>query len=643
MIKRYTIALVLILVLAGAYQVNRIASSLSLPSSPQEIAEIRAKAAQQREDIAYQPGKLVLEKRAFNPVKNVYFGDLHVHTDISGDAFLFGNRFDMDAAYGFAKGEALELRTGEQVVLSRPLDFVALTDHAETFGRVDACLSGGLSDSAQRACDDLIEPTFVGFMKLRARAEERPFPRNLAVFDGDAERERLFAAATWKKIVAAAERHNEPGVFSTFAGYEYSPALIDRGKHHRNIIFRSSDTPEFAVSAADAASEIDLWKQLSESCTGDCEFFTIPHNPNKSWGLAFASHTIDGVPYTDSDWALRARVEPIVEMFQIKGNSECSFGFGATDEECGFEQFFPPCEAGETTACIQPTSMVRDGLKKGLVLEQTLGFNPLRFGLIGATDTHNSNPGDVEEWDYRGSTTFASSPAAQRLNTSNVTGIRNNNPGGLAAVWAPQNTREALFGAMQRREVYATSGTRIKLRFFASFVFDEGFEKDPNLELAYREGVPMGSVLQAAEQDGPSFFIWATQDPLHAPLAKVQIVKAWRMGGETHERVFDVACADSKIDPETGRCESNGASVDITDCRWAADVGDSEIRTLWSDPEYDPTNDAFYYARVVQNPTCRWTTYDSLRLGVEPPSDVPMLVTEMAWSSPIWLTPGALE
>jgi hypothetical protein len=216
-------------------------------------------------------------------------------------------------------------------------------------------------------------------------------------------------------------------------------------------------------------------------------------------------------------------------------------------------------------------------LKKGLVLEDTLGFNPLQFGFIGSTDTHNSNPGDTEEWDYRGSTTFSSSPASQRLNVSNVTGIRNNNPGGLAAVWAAENTRDALFDAMKRREVYATSGTRIKLRFFAGFNFPD-LANDPDMKSAYSLGVPMGSVLNAGLDGSPSFFVWASQDPLNAPLAKIQIIKAWRVGDETFEQVFDVHCADSTIDPETQRCSDNGASVNPSDCRWSTDRGDSEAR-----------------------------------------------------------------
>jgi hypothetical protein len=390
------------------------------------------------------------------------------------------------------------------------------------------------------------------------------------------------------------------------------------------------------VSAFDAASEIDLWKELEATCTGDCQFLTIPHNMNKTWGLAFSGETIDGVAYTDDDWRLRERSEPLVEMFQIKGNSECSVAFGAGDEECGFEQFFPPCGDGQETLCIHPTSMVRDGLKIGLALEDQLGVNPLKFGMIGSTDTHNSNPGDAEEWDYRGAVTFASSPAERRVDSSNVTGIMQNNPGGLAAVWAAENTREALFDAMKRKEVYATSGTRIKLRTFAGFELPANIASTGDLAAAYENGVPMGGSLDA-EEGTLSLFVWAVKDPDNAPLAKLQVIKGWIENGERQEIVHDIACGASRLDMETGKCAANGAKVDMTDCSWSNLAGASELKTLWTDPDYNQAEDAFYYVRVVQNPTCRWTTYDSLRLGREPPTDVPATVTEMAWASPVWV------
>jgi hypothetical protein len=545
-----------------------------------------------------------------------------------------GNRLDLDAAYRIAKGEPANIASGERVELTRPLDFAAVTDHAEGFGRVLVCNEAKLQGVAREGCDLFDSPTLLSFLSLRGRVETRPLVEDLSFFGNDKRVERTYHADTWEKIKDAAERHNEPGTFTTFAGYEYSPALPDRGKHHRNVIFRSAKTPDYAVSAFDAASEIDLWKRLETTCRDDCQFLTIPHNPNKTWGLAFASVTIDGIPYTVEDWKLRERSEPIVEMFQIKGNSECSTAFGAGDEECGFEQFFPVCEDGQKTSCIYPTSMIRDGLQKGLALEDELGVNPLRFGLIGSTDTHNSNPGDAEEWDFRGATGYGGSPAVRRLDS--VTGGREVNPGGLAAVWAEENTREALFDAMKRKEVYATSGTRIRLRAFAGFDLPVDIVETGDVAAAYEAGVPMGGSLDG-QAGALSLFVWAMKDPDNAPLAKVQVVKGWIKNGERQEIVHDIACGGSELDPRTGKCVPNGASVDMTDCRWTDEGDASELKVRWTDPDYDAREDAFYYVRVVQNPTCRWTTYDSLRLGRKPPDDVPAVVTEMAWGSPIWV------
>jgi hypothetical protein len=604
------------------------------PDGPEAEAALAAAIAAQDEDAFYRPARVSREIQPANPLNNVYFGDLHIHSSLSSDSYLLGNRLDLDAAYRIAKGESTKIATGERVELTRPLDFAAVTDHAEGFGRTLACNDAALGEAAKEGCEIFESPTLLSFLSLRRRVETRPLIKDLSVFGNDEAVERTYHTKTWEKINEAAERHNKTGKFTTFAGYEYSPALPDRGKHHRNIIFRTENTPDYAVSAFDAASELDLWKRLEATCTEDCQFLTIPHNPNKTWGLAFASATIDGIPYTVDDWKLRERSEPIVEMFQIKGNSECSTAFGAGDEECGFEQFLPPCAEGQNTSCIHPTSMIRDGLQKGLALEDEIGINPLQFGLIGSTDTHNSSPGDVEEWDFRGSTGYGGSPAARRLDS--VTGGREVNPGGLAAVWAEENTREALFDAMKRKEVYATSGTRIKLRAFAGFDLPADITETGDLAAAYEAGVPMGGSLDGQPNE-LSLYVWAVRDPDNAPLAKVQVIKGWIENGERREIVHDIACGGSQLDPLTGKCAPNGAKVDMTNCSWI-DVGEaSQLKVLWTDPDYNAHEDAFYYVRVVQNPTCRWTTYDSLRLGREPPSDVPATVTEMAWASPIWV------
>ncbi len=638
--KRWAGLAAMLLVGFGAYRIWRLSEAALMPSTEAEIASVRAVSAAQDEEAFFRPDNQPFEPQPTNPLNNVYFGDLHIHTNISSDAYLFGNRLDMDTAYRFAKGETgATLRTGEYVEISRPLDFAALTDHAETFGRRQACESPGASDVARAACDQLEVPSLIGFMQLRQRAEQRPPVRPMAVFNDNPKLERSYAAETWQQVQMAANRHYEPGRFTTFAAYEYSPAMPDRGKNHRNIVFRGNDVPKYAVSSFDAISEIELWRQLEATCTADCQFLTIPHNMNKTWGLAFAGETIDGVAYAEEDWKLRERNEPLVEMFQIKGSSECSMMFGAGDEECGFEQFLPPCAKGQETSCLPTTSMARDGLRIGLELEDEIGVNPLEFGMVGSTDTHNSNPGDTEEWDYRGATSFASSPAARRMSPDNVTGIRNNNPGGLAAVWAPENTREALFDAMKRKEVYATSGTRIVLRMFAGFELPADIAETADLTAAYEHGTPMGGRLNAISAGGNavSLFVWATQDPISAPLARIQIVKGWIENGESHEAVYDVACGGSALNPTTAKCAPNGATVDLSDCSWDTTVGASDLKATWTDPDFDSAEDAFYYARVVQNPTCRWTTYDSLRLGLAPLADSHTTVSEMAWGSPVWV------
>ena len=377
---------------------------------------------------------------------------------------------------------------------------------------------------------------------------------------------------------------------------------------------------------------------LNKDCKDPCEFLTIPHNPNLTWGLAFASHTIDGDAYTIDDWKQRDKFGPLVEMYQIKGSSECSIGFGATDEECNFEQFYPPCKEDNETGCITPTSMARDGLKKGIKLENEMGFNPLDFGMIGATDNHNSSPGDTEEWDYRGSAGAFTGTAKSRLSTGSRTTLINN-PGGLAAVWSEENTRDSIFDAMQRKEVYATSGTRIRLRFFASFDYQSNLaELDEPIETAYNQGYPMGSTINSSQNKSPTFFVLAEQDLLDAPLDKIQIIKGWTEKGELNEEVVDVICSEGRvINSTTNRCSPIDTKVDLTDCSFDKSRGAKTLKALWTDSNYSPLQNAFYYARVIQNPTCRWSTYDSLRYEVEPPKDYPATITEMAWSSPIWI------
>lgn len=633
--------LIIIAAVGGAYFYAQQRLNTTL-ISPEIIEDLKVVAAAQNEEAFHRPTPQPAQYPDPSETKNLYWGDVHSHTNLSFDAYIFGNRLTLDQAYEMARGEAYTNPVGEVMQLSRPLDFVAITDHAEGFGLHEACAHHADKPALKEMCDRLQKPDVRFFLELRRQGEMRPPVSQLGALLGDQKLAHDLAKETWAKIAETADRYNDPGKFTAFASYEYSPPLPDNGKIHRNIIFRGSEVPDHAVSAFDALSEIDLWRQVSDSCEAPCQYLTIPHNPNKTWGLAFAGITIDGDAYTADDWMTRKRVEPLVEMFQIKGNSECAVGIGTTDEQCAFEQFFPVCEEGQETLCIKDTSMMRDGLKKGLKLQEELGVNPLAFGLVGSTDTHNSNPGDTEEYDFRGESAAQSAPAQSRLHSKlgKSRGQLKRNPGGLAAVWAPENTRAALFDAMMAKETYATSGTRIELRFFGSFNYDDALlAAEDQVAAAYAAGVPMGGMLMPSPQGAPAFWVMARQDPMDAPLDKVQVIKSWRENGETQEVIYDVACADGRLpDPDTHRCPLTTAKVDLSNCAFEEDKGAEALSTLWRDPDYAPTQNAFYYVRVIQNPTCRWSTYDALRIGEAPPEGLPATSTEMAWSSPIWIT-----
>ncbi len=618
------------------------------------------------------PEPLPLVEQAYNPLKNVYWGDLHVHTTESFDAVLFGTTLDIADAYRFAAGESLQSAGGETMQLSRPMDFVAITDHAESFGTRTRCTESNLSWREKFHCSLMGTPNIVTFLAVQAIAGEnsekatsdeapgvyqnqvrpRPSLRSWPICAGDEDDpDRCYrdSIRDWTRYKQLADKHYQPGILTTFAAYEYSPPLTDAGKHHRNVIFNGADLPEHAASYLDQGSAIDLWSALEESCTGQCDFLTIPHNMNKSWGLVYSPHTWDGKTYDEQAWRLRSRREPLAEIYQVKGSSECALGVGAADEECGFGQVLPPCEQGQVSGCAFTTSFARQGLKIGLQLQQELGFNPLAFGMIGATDTHNASPGDAEEWDFVGKVAAASSPAARRMKEwpdrrPFESMLQFHTSGGLAAVWAEENTRDSIFQALQRREVYATSGPRITLRFFAGWGFDSDIAAEPEaIALATAGGVPMGGVLETTgKPDSPMFFVWAGADLMSAPLQRLQMVKGWvASDGKTHEVVTDIACAGGlPVSPDTGRCANNDATVNTDDCSLLGENGSPQLATTWKDPDYQSAQSAFYYVRALQNPTCRWSTYDALRLGLEPPSHVPATIRERAWSSPIWLNPN---
>jgi hypothetical protein len=641
--KKWILIILVVLVAGGGWYVYESMSSKLMRLTPEVIERLHETVAAENEAAIVKPSFRERKSHPVDPLKTVYFGDLHVHTSLSFDAYIAGNRIDPMQAYRFAKGEGFELVSGEVVQLTTPLDFVAITDHAESFGLFEGCADPEITPEQREFCSQFDNPSLSLFLELRNEAIQRP-PVRPEYCGEDGAFCIGHGRTTWAKIQEAADAAYEPGRFTSLYGYEYSPVWPRGGSTHRNVLFRTRSVPDLVVSAYDADTAVDLWKILESTCTGECEFLTIPHNLNRYYGKAFSGLDEDGNAYSEMDWIRRRSFEPLVEVFQTKASSECALGVGTTDEECGFEQFFPLCDEGESEACAGSNSFARDGLKFGLELEADLGFNPLQFGFVGSTDTHNSNPGDTEEWDYRGKAGLKDATARKRLaeRSFGPSVPITHNPGGLAAVWAKENVREAIFDALKAKETYATSGTRIRLRVFAGWDFQPELLDDPELVAkAYSGGVPMGGILEANPADtNPGFLVWAIKDPVHANLDRIQIVKGWREDGVQHEQVFDIACSDGLVpDAKTGRCPDNGARVDLRTCQTTDDTGDAELKVLWEDRNFDPRNPAFYYVRVLQNPTCRWSTYDAIRLGLDPIGEVSPTVQERAWSSSIWYSP----
>lgn len=598
---------------------------------------------------------------ARNPQRDAYFGELHLHTKYSMDANVFGNRLDPRMAYRFAQGEALEIGdSGIVQKIATPLDFAAVTDHAEGMGGVSQCLNSASSTYWSVDCIGMrykFLPLFPRLFNALVQTGDKRgyYPPAMCGKDG---KDCISAAPSiWQDIQNAANEAYRPGQFTTFIGYEYSPTLAMGGMLHRNVIYRGAKVPDTVFGAVDGFAE-DLLRWLDTNCTGDCKALSIPHNPNFSWGLMFGERNSDASPVTRDNLALRAKYERLVEIFQAKGGSECARGLGNTDEECGFENLWPVCKPDEQAVndktgihavrCVAQNDMVRNVLKKGLAEEKKWGFNPFKFGFVGGTDNHNGMPGDTTERGYNGHATPIDTTPEYRLGmkqtiVSKKLGIAPGgiNPGGLTGVWAEENTRSSIWDGLQRRESWGTSGTRLRVRFFGGFSLPANLHQQPDmLKTAYAQGVPMGGDLPAAVTGkAPSFVVWALRDAQSAPLQRVQIVKGWVEGEQTREQVYDVACSDGlKPDAATHHCADNGAKVNLQDCSYSTDKGASELATTWTDPDFQPKQSAFYYVRVLENPTCRYSQYDALKLGVPHPTNVPQTIQERAWSSPIWYT-----
>ena len=609
--------------------------------------DVRAAAAETRESTGPRESTPSAQAppAAPNPLRNLYFGDLHTHTNLSYDAFLNGTRATPDDAYRYAQGEALTHAAGFEIQLDRPLDFFAVTDHASFLGMLPAMLDP--EHEASRHPDaalarGIASGALAGAERQAAYAAIRA--HTLGVREGLNDPDVVRSA--WRETIAAAERHNDPGRFTTFIAYEFTGSPENQNLH-RNVVFRGSAAPAAPFSRLDSFNPEDLWAWMERNREAGIEAIAIPHNSNGSNGLMFRLATYAGEPL-DAAWAeTRARNEPLVEVTQTKGTSDTHPALSPNDEWADFEIWSYRIGGGTTPS--QPSgSYVREAYLNGLKLEEELGVNPFRFGLVGATDNH-AGAGAPNESDYftaggrpqRGASIplDAPRPDGGLYSASPLGAIRG--ASGLTGVWAERNTRESIFDAFRRKETFATTGPRMRLRFFAGYDYPDDLADDPGLvAAAYAGGVPMGGELAAPSGRVPRFLVWANRDPEGAPLARLQVVKGWIDGGEARERVYDVACSDGmEVDPDTHRCPGNGAAVDLDTCAAGNDAGDAELRALWTDPDFDPAARAFYYVRALENPSCRWSTWEAIRAGVEPRPDLPATIQERAWSSPIWVTP----
>jgi|TARA_B100002003_G_C14157255_1_gene557510 hypothetical protein len=588
---------------------------------------------------------------------NVYWGDTHVHTSFStGDANLNGGNYvSPTIAYHFARGEEVVAINGMRLRLRRPLDFLVIADHAENLGIA--------ADLRSRQPALLAAP---GGEALLARFQTYLADGGRLAVRGK-ELGEAYERSVWQRVVERADAYNDPGRFTAFAGYEWSSLGTIAGVFgnlHRVVVFRDDADKTGSIvpfGADDSSQPEDLWAFLAEyeQRTGG-QVMAIPHNANLSNGQMFSLTDSREQPITKAYADIRSRFEILMEVTQIKGDSESHPLLSPTDEFADFEtwdswggrSFTPeehPCcralPAGDPMQRKQG-EYARAALKNGLDRLDALGVNPFKFGLIGSTDTHSSfSTADSDNYFGKYSVDF---PSKQRMFNSRSKGwptpFWNMSPAGYAGVWAEENTREAIFAAMKRKEVYASTGPRITVRFFGGWSYKSADAEVPDLaRRGYRKGVPMGGDLtNAPDRSNPSFLIGAVKDPDGANLDRLQIIKGWRdSDGRLKEKVYTVAASDGRKISRSGKVKSVGSTVNVADASYTNAIGDPELRVTWEDPDFDADELAFYYVRVLEIPTPRWTAYDAKYFDIENiPDEIPMVSQERAYTSPIWYTPA---
>lgn len=620
-------------------------------------------AAQETDTLDKDAASKVFPKKPYSPYADhtypthVYWGDTHVHTSFSMDAGAFGARLAPKDAYIFAKGNEITTSSGQRAKLSRPLDFIAVTDHSDGFGFFPLLLGGNskiLSYPQGRRWYDLMHSGqgATAAIEIISGFSQGKLAEGLVPLPGTSE-----YRSAWDETIKAAEEANEPGRFTAFIGYEWT-SNTGGNNLHRNILFRDNGSkasmvePFITQKPLGSDNPRDLWKWMAdyEQRTGG-QVLAIAHNGNLSNGRMFPLiESFTGKPIDREYAQTRAQRERIYEVTQIKGDGEAHPFLSPTDEFAGYETW----DKGnlDLSELKKPEMLefeyARSALKNGLKLEKELGVNPYKFGMVGSTDTHTALA-TADEDNFWGKTS-SSEPSATRATHPFVKTERavimgwEQAASGYAGVWATENTREALFDAMQRKEVYATTGPRMIVRFFGGWEFDAKDAQSRNpAEPGYTKGVPMGGDLRDAPAGkSPSFLVAALKDSIGANLDRVQVIKGWLdASGETHEKIYDVAVSNNrKIGPD-GRCKTPvGDTVDVPNATYTNSIGASELITVWKDPEFDASQRAFYYVRVLEIPTPRWTAYDAKYFGITMPKEVPMKGQERAYTSPIWYTPG---
>ena len=581
-----------------------------------------------------------------NPERNAYFGETHLHTSWSADAWLFGNQITGPAdAYKYAKGETIKHPLGYDIKIDTPLDFMGVTDHSEYVGITKMANTPGSPVSKLPETQGLI----ITDPKSKEQ-QQRAFVSLVTLMSRPPVKELMTPEITgpiWKENNQIADAANKPGKFTAFCSYEWT-SQFDNRNLHRNIFFRDcAKVPVAPFSALDSWHPEELWQWMDGQRKAGNELLAISHNANLSDGWMYPTDVDSLGRPIDAAWAeSRTRNERLVEIKQIKGQSETHPLLSPNDEFANYEIMSVLLGLPENSGRINKLvgSYTRQALKDGLAMQDTRGFNPYKFGFGAAADSHNTGT-PYRQNNFFGGHAMEDGTIETRMSGHNFAGIdvRYENPAGLTGVWAEENTRASIWDAMYRKETFGVSGPHIKVRFFGGWEFGKDLVAAKDwVKRSYASGVAMGGDLPPLKGKAPTFVVWAVKDPTSGNLDRIEIVKGWTKNGQSFEKIYDaVWSGDRKPDKWTGRIPPIRSTVDIDKATYTNAVGSVELKTLWTDPDFDPSLHAFYYARVLEIPTPRWTTIQAKQLGIAPPDVVPATVQERAWSSPIWYTPSA--